>query len=86
VLAFRDIAPVAPTHVLLIPKLRSGLTRLQHATPENKFILGHMLAVGVPRIVEAESLSSYRLGRGVGAALLGRVHAGEHGTIHGLPM
>lgn len=61
VLAFRDIAPVAPTHVLLIPKHRDGLTRLQHATAEHKPILGHMLAVGVPAIVEKEKLDSYRL-------------------------
>ncbi|KVH99584.1 Histidine triad (HIT) protein, partial [Cynara cardunculus var. scolymus] len=28
VLAFRDIAPQAPTHILLIPKVRDGLTGL----------------------------------------------------------
>jgi len=61
VLAFRDIAPVAPTHVLLIPKTRDGLTQLQHATVEHRAVLGHMLAVAVPAIVAKEELSSYRL-------------------------
>ncbi|KAJ0631276.1 putative histidine triad (HIT) protein [Helianthus annuus] len=28
VLAFRDIAPQAPTHILLIPKVKDGLTGL----------------------------------------------------------
>ena len=61
VLAFRDISPAAPSHVLLIPKVRQGLTQLQHATAEHKSILGHMLAVGVPAVVQAEKLDSYRL-------------------------
>jgi len=61
VYAFRDISPVAPTHVLLIPKKRDGLTQLQKATPEHKAILGHMLAVGVPAVVSQEKLGSYRL-------------------------
>jgi len=61
VFAFRDIAPVAPTHVLLIPKRRDGLTQLQHAAPDHRGILGHMLAVAVPAIVKTEGLDSYRL-------------------------
>ena len=28
VLAFRDVNPQAPTHILLIPKVRAGLTRI----------------------------------------------------------
>ncbi|KAK3274551.1 Histidine triad nucleotide-binding protein 1 [Cymbomonas tetramitiformis] len=42
-LAFRDIAPQAPTHVLVIPKIRAGLTQLSKAVPEHKDILGHLL-------------------------------------------
>jgi hypothetical protein len=41
-LAFRDISPQAPTHVLVIPKKRSGLTQLTKATPEHKQLLGHV--------------------------------------------
>ena len=61
VLAFRDIAPVAPTHVLIIPKVRAGLTQLQYATAEHKMIHGHMLAVAVPAVAAKEGLRSYRL-------------------------
>lgn len=61
VLAFRDIAPVAPSHVLLIPKARDGLVSLKHATAEHQAVLGHMLAVAVPAVVASEGLESYRL-------------------------
>ena len=44
-LAFRDITPQAPTHVLVIPKKRSGLTQLTKATPEHKLLLGHLMYV-----------------------------------------
>lgn len=44
-LAFRDIAPQAPVHFLVIPKARAGLTRLSAATPASKAILGHLLYV-----------------------------------------
>ncbi|XP_077244447.1 HISTIDINE TRIAD NUCLEOTIDE-BINDING 2 [Tasmannia lanceolata] len=43
VLAFRDISPQAPVHVLIIPKLRDGLTQLDKAEPRHCEILGHLL-------------------------------------------
>ncbi|KAI3794634.1 hypothetical protein L1987_37267 [Smallanthus sonchifolius] len=43
VLAFRDINPQAPVHVLVIPKLRDGLTELGKAEPCHEDILGHLL-------------------------------------------
>jgi histidine triad (HIT) family protein len=44
-LAFRDINPQAPTHVLLIPK--KEIPRLVDATAEDEAALGHlMLAAG----------------------------------------
>ena len=39
-LAFKDIAPQAPVHVLVIPKQRSGLTRLSQAKEHHKALLG----------------------------------------------
>ncbi|KAL5977490.1 14 kDa zinc-binding protein [Asimina triloba] len=43
VLAFRDISPQAPVHVLVIPKFRDGLTQLSKAEPRHGEILGHLL-------------------------------------------
>ncbi|XP_010941662.1 14 kDa zinc-binding protein [Elaeis guineensis] len=43
VLAFRDINPQAPVHVLVIPKLRDGLTHLGKAELRHAEILGHLL-------------------------------------------
>ncbi|KAG9438962.1 hypothetical protein H6P81_019127 [Aristolochia fimbriata] len=43
VLAFRDISPHAPVHVLVIPKLRDGLTQLGKAESRHSEILGNLL-------------------------------------------
>jgi histidine triad (HIT) family protein len=40
-LAFRDVNPQAPMHVLLVPK--KPLARLAHATEQDKALLGHMM-------------------------------------------
>ena len=42
-LAFRDINPQAPTHVLLIPK--KEIPRLADATGEDQAVLGHLMLV-----------------------------------------
>ena len=41
VVAFRDIAPAAPTHVLVIP--RKPIPRINEAKPEDQSLLGHLL-------------------------------------------
>lgn len=41
-LAFRDVMPQAPTHVLVIPK--KPIPRLSESTPEDAPLLGHLLA------------------------------------------
>src|SRR5437773_6128669 len=41
VLAFRDIKPQAPVHILLIPK--KPIPRIAEARPEDHKILGHLL-------------------------------------------
>ncbi|XP_007041080.2 PREDICTED: 14 kDa zinc-binding protein isoform X2 [Theobroma cacao] len=43
VLAFKDINPQAPVHVLVIPKFRDGLTQLGKAEPRHGEILGQLL-------------------------------------------
>src|SRR3954454_5102825 len=40
-LAFRDINPQAPSHVLLVPK--KEIPRLADATAEDEALLGHMM-------------------------------------------
>jgi histidine triad (HIT) family protein len=60
VLAFKDINPAAPVHVLLIPKNREGLDRLSYAEDRHKDLLGHMM-VSVPKVAQAAGLSDYRL-------------------------
>jgi histidine triad (HIT) family protein len=42
-LAFRDINPQAPTHVLLIP--RKEIPRLIDATDDDRALLGHLMLV-----------------------------------------
>ena len=58
-LAFRDINPQAPTHILIIPK--EPLEGLQDATPHHEQLLGHLLLVA-SRLAETEGLagSGYR--------------------------
>src|SRR5258705_10949429 len=41
VLAFRDIKPQAPAHVLIVPK--KSIPRIAEAQPEDHKILGHLL-------------------------------------------
>jgi histidine triad (HIT) family protein len=41
VLAFRDINPQAPTHVLLVPK--KPIPRVSEAAAEDQSLLGHLL-------------------------------------------
>ncbi|KAH7513158.1 hypothetical protein FEM48_Zijuj12G0166900 [Ziziphus jujuba var. spinosa] len=43
VLAFRDISPQAPTHILIIPKVKDGLTGLSKAEERHIDILGRLL-------------------------------------------
>jgi histidine triad (HIT) family protein len=60
VLAFKDINPVAPVHVLLIPKNRDGLDRLSQAEDRHKALLGHMM-VTVAKVAKAAGISDYRV-------------------------
>ena len=46
VLVFKDINPQAPTHLLVIPKKREGLTQLRKASSDHAALLGHMMTTG----------------------------------------
>lgn len=60
VLAFRDIHPKAPVHVLVIPK--APLSRIGAAGPQDHALLGHLLlkAAEVARFLQVDH-SGYRL-------------------------
>ena len=60
-LAFRDIAPVAKTHFLVIPKNRDGLTGISKAEDRHAALLGHLMVV-VAKVAKQEGLdaSGYR--------------------------
>ena len=54
-LAFRDVNPQAPTHVLVIPK--RPIVSLAHAEDGDSDLLGHLLIVA-RRVAEQEGLSN----------------------------
>ena len=59
VLAFRDIAPQAPTHILVIPKAHIGA--VADITPGNSAVVAHIFEV-IPAIAEKEGLTNgYRV-------------------------
>ncbi len=59
ILAFRDIAPQAPTHILLIP--RAHISGMQNITAENSALIAHIFQV-IPEIAKAEGLTGgYRV-------------------------
>lgn len=60
IVAFKDIKPMAPTHVLIIP--RKPIATLEDATPEDHAVLGHLL-LKAPVIAAQLGLtpSGYRL-------------------------
>ena len=53
ILAFRDIAPQAPTHVLVVPKVHMEDTN--DVTAENSAVIAHIFEV-IPQIAKAEGL------------------------------
>ena len=59
VFAFRDIAPQAPTHVLIVPK--AHIPSMDGVTAENSAVVAHIFEV-IPQIAKAEGLENgYRV-------------------------
>lgn len=66
-LAFRDVNPQAPVHILVIPK--KPIPKLSDATAEDQALLGHLLLVS-NKIAADEDLDHFRLvvNNGAGAS------------------
>ena len=65
ILAFRDIAPQAPTHVLVVPK--THIPDCNGITAENSAVIAHIFEV-IPQIAKAEGLvNGYRVASNTGA-------------------
>ena len=74
VLAFRDIAPMAPTHILVIPK--AHIASVAQISAENSAVVAHIFEV-IAKVAEAEGLADgYRVVSNCGD------HAGQ--TVHHL--
>ncbi len=59
VLAFRDIVPMAPTHILVIPK--AHIASVAEVNGENSNVIAHIFQV-IPQIAEREGLvNGYRV-------------------------
>ena len=65
VLAFRDIAPQAPSHILVIPK--AHIPSVDGITAENSAVVAHIFQV-IPKIAASEGLKDgYRVVSNCGA-------------------
>jgi histidine triad (HIT) family protein len=63
--AFYDIAPQAPTHVLVVPKVH--IEDCNGITAENSAVIAHIFEV-IPEIAKAEGLvNGYRVASNTGA-------------------
>jgi histidine triad (HIT) family protein len=63
-LAFRDITPQAPVHILLIPK--QAIVNIATVEPQDQAVLGHLL-VTARKIAEQENLTNgYRIVTNIG--------------------
>lgn len=65
ILAFRDISPQAPVHILFIPK--KPIINLDDAQPEDAAVLSHILLT-IPKVAQQEGLTNgYRVVTNTGA-------------------
>ncbi len=64
IFAFRDIAPMAPTHILVVPK--THIAGVDEITPENSAIVAHIFEM-IPIIAREEGLTGgYRVVSNIG--------------------
>ena len=65
VLAFHDLAPVAPTHLLLVP--RRHIASLAETDPEDAALLGHLLTVSAALARDRQLDGGFRVVTNAGA-------------------
>lgn len=84
ILAFRDIAPQAPTHILVIPK--AHIPSVDGITEDNICIVAHIFSV-IPKIAAAENLTGgYRVVSNCGADAGQTVHHLHFHILGGKPL
>lgn len=76
ILAFRDIAPVAPVHVLFIPK--THIAGVREITVDNADVVAHIFTV-IPQVAKELGINDYRVVSNNGAEAGQTVH---HLHIH----
>lgn len=63
-IAFKDINPAAPVHILAVPK--AHIESVNEITEENSSVVAHIFAK-LPEIAKAQGISSYRIINNCGA-------------------
>lgn len=58
ILAFHDIAPVAPVHVLFIPK--AHIAGVREITADNAAVVAHIFSV-IPQVAKELGVTDYRV-------------------------
>ena len=84
ILAFRDIAPMAPTHILVIPK--THIPSVDGITAENSNLVAHIFEM-IPKIAAEEGLTGgYRVVSNCGADAGQTVHHLHFHILGGKPL
>jgi histidine triad (HIT) family protein len=65
ILAFRDIQPQAPVHILVIPK--QPIESIATITPADQAVLGHLMVKIQQIATEAKLVNGYRVVTNIGA-------------------
>ena len=71
ILAFRDIAPAAPVHVLFIPK--AHFAGVREITADNAAVVAHIFSV-IPQVAKELGITDYRVVSNNGADAGQTVH------------
>ena len=71
ILAFRDIAPAAPVHVLFIPK--AHIAGVRDITADNAAVVAHIFSV-IPQVAKELGVTDYRVVSNNGADAGQTVH------------